>query len=84
MHLFWCWFAGFFLALCWQAALRLMRNAYTRLVRSKLFSAVRFMVRHKRVFLKVLASVWIIYRLCIGGPSIEDVLDGLAVNILSS
>lgn len=70
--------------LCWQAALRLMRNAYERLVNGKFLAGLRFMVRHRRIFFKGSAVVWIIYRLYTGGPSIESVLDGLAVNILSN
>ena len=83
MFLFWSWFAGFFLVLCWQAALRLMRNAYHRIIKGKVFAKLRFMVRHRRVFFKGLAVVWIIYRLVTNGLSIDLVIDGLAVNILS-
>lgn len=84
MFLFWCWFAGFFLVLCWQAALRLMFNAYRRLVNGKLFAGLRFMVRHKRMFFIVLAGVRLLYRLHIGGLTIDEILDGIAINILSN
>ncbi len=84
MYLFWCWFAGFFLVLCWQAALRLMRNAYRRLVKGKFFAVLRFMVRHWRICFMILAGVRLLYRLHTGGLSIDNVLDGLAINILSN
>ncbi len=83
MFLYWCWFAGYHLARYWQGTCRLWRLFCKRLLGSKPIPLMRFMVKHKRIIRKILAVALILIFFVKGSLNVEEILVGVAINLLS-